>query len=99
MHRVIMAFYEGARPDMEVDHNDHDGLNNTKANLKWCTRRKNSENQRNNTSGYPGVSYDKHAKRYAAHAMIQGSQRHIGLFDTPDEAYTARVKFLKKYGE
>jgi hypothetical protein len=36
-------FYEGDHPSMEVDHNDHSGLNNVISNLKWCTRRENME--------------------------------------------------------
>src|ERR1043165_2122866 len=40
MHRVIMNAPEG----MDVDHRDHNGLNNTRANLRICTH---AENQRN----------------------------------------------------
>ena len=44
MHRLIM----GAPDHLVVDHIDHNGLNNTKANLRLCTIAQNSQNRASN---------------------------------------------------
>ena len=55
MHRVIMGVTD---PSIDVDHRDHQGLNNQKHNLRTCTRTQNNWNKgmrKDNTSGYTGV--------------------------------------------
>lgn len=48
--------------------------------------------QRNNGTGYKGVSYHKGNRRYRAQINHMGKQRHIGEFDTPEEAAHAYNK-------
>ncbi len=55
MHRVIMGVYD---PEIEIDHIDHNGLNNQKNNLRACTGDQNRKNRRKGhgaTSKYIGV--------------------------------------------
>ena len=55
MHRLILA----ATRNLQVDHINHDGLDNRRSNLRLCTHKENDRNrrlQRNNTSGFKGVS-------------------------------------------
>jgi len=54
MHRVLL----NAPPGRLVDHRDHNGLNNRKANLRLCTHQENIYNQRarlGTTSRFRGV--------------------------------------------
>lgn len=54
----------------------------------------------NNKSGFVGVYFHKSAGRWAASITVSGKARHLGLFDTPEEASQAyemeKSKVLKK---
>ena len=95
MHRLIT----NAPKNMLVDHIDHDGLNNTRANLRICTKAQNNRNQRprkNTTSRYKGVHYDKKAKAYYAKIKHKGKRITIGKFKNETEAAKAYDKEAKK---
>jgi hypothetical protein len=86
MHRVIL----NPPHPLVTDHKDHDGLNNTGANLRACTR---SENQRNRrpshtgTSEYLGVSWCKSHNMWRAQITVNGRTLKIGRFH--NEIYAA----------
>lgn len=85
MHRVIT----GARKGIEVDHIDGNGLNNTRENLRLCTRKQNARNVKSHcdsNSKFLGVCKPKHSGRWRAQIGIGGKQTHIGYFDTEIEA-------------
>lgn len=87
MHRVISGVKD---PKIEIDHIDGDGLNNTRANLRQATRSENMcnrSNQRNNTSGWKGVY--RRDNKYRAQIEIRQKSRHLGTFDTPEDAAAA----------
>lgn len=95
MHRMIMK----APKDMLVDHINHDGLNNTRANLRLCTKTQNAQNQRprkKTSSRYKGVHYDKKAKAYYAKITHKGKRYTIGKFKDEVEAAKAYDKEAKK---
>ena len=76
----------------EIDHIDHNGLNNQKSNLRLCTRSENMMNTRKRESCisiYKGVCYNKRNKKWIA--QIQINSKHIGLgyFNTEIEAAKA----------
>lgn len=88
MHRFIMNTPDG----LDTDHIDGDGLNNTRANLRVCTRAQNQRNkgaQRNNASGFKGVSFHRGAKKWRAQISIDGTKTYLGLFLTRELAYEA----------
>jgi hypothetical protein len=88
MHREIMKNPKG----MVVDHIDGDGLNNKKGNLRVCTLENNSRNQsmqRNNTSGFKGVTWVKRDKKWRATIYFKGKLRVLGVFKTKEEAADA----------
>ena len=93
MHREIMKCEE----DLEIDHENHQTLDNRKQNLRKATTLQNIRNQKlrtTNTSGFMGVV--KRKNRWIA----QLSGHHVGVFDTIEEAREARDKAAKKiYGE
>jgi len=90
MHRFIM----NAGSFHVVDHINHDTLDNRKCNLRICDARQNSFNRRanrNNTSGFKGVSKSKIRGRETWIAKIRrdGKQIAIGYFDKAEEAARA----------
>ena len=91
MHREIMGLESGDH--QQIDHLNHDTLDNRKENLRIVTNRKNSEN-RCDQSEY-GVGVRKDGKRFQARARVDGHQVHLGMFCTLEEAQEARVNFLK----
>lgn len=92
MHHQVIGKPQGG---FVVDHIDGNGLNNTRANLRFVSVRDNQCNQKRSTikrhSSYPGVSryvkgnYDK----WVAGAKINGKRKTIGYFDTEEAAYRA----------
>jgi hypothetical protein len=62
LHMVVMNF-EFDNFKFFIDHEDHDGLNNRKLNLRIVTMKENSRHRKsrnvNNSSGYRNVSHDK----------------------------------------
>lgn len=75
-----------------VDHINGNGLDNRRANLRRTTKAGNNQNRRigrNNTSGFKGVSWNRARGRWGASISRDGRQRHLGLFDTRQEAAIA----------
>ena len=61
---------------------------------------KNRKIDRNNTSGYKGVSWHKHIGMWSARAMINGKSNSLGYFDTAEKASAAYQEFAKSaHGE
>ena len=63
VHRLVATAFCNKEDNCNVvDHIDHDRANNNYQNLRWTTNSGNNRNKsiaRNNTSGTPGVIYDK----------------------------------------
>jgi hypothetical protein len=97
MHREI------CRPpnDMQIDHINHNKLDNRKCNLRICTDQQNRRNcppSSANTSGYIGIQ--KNGKRWQARTEIHDKLCFIGSFDTQEEAAHAYDKKVKElFGE
>lgn len=79
LHRLIT----GALPGQVVDHIDGDGLNNTDSNLRVVTpgqNRANSKRDRDNRSGYKGVTWAICSKCWMAQIKARGVTYYLGLF-------------------
>jgi hypothetical protein len=74
----------------QVDHNNGDGLDNRKCNLRPATHEQNAANRRlnrNSTSGYKGVTRVR--GRWLAQIQASKKHRHLGYFDSPEDAARA----------
>jgi hypothetical protein len=90
MHRLIMHAQKG----QEVDHIFHLTLDNRKSELRLCTKNQNQHNrgkQANNTGGFKGVSWDKRDQKWKAYITMNGKQKTVGRYDTPELANSACI--------
>ena len=94
IHRLITEAPKG----MHVDHINGNPLDNRKSNLRICTHAENQRNRganKNNTSGYKGVSWHKRNKKWACQIKHNYKKIHVGNYATPEEAaraYDAKAK-------
>lgn len=97
MYRLIM----GNPENLQVDHIDHQPLNNQKSNLRIVTASQNAQHRRkfaNNQSGYKGVVWDK--SRYVAQITSKGKRIKLGRFECPIEAAKAyNAAAIELHGE
>lgn len=95
MHRVVM----GAPDDQEVDHWDRNGLNNTRANLRYATTSQNNANQgrrSDNHTGFTGVYWHKGSRAW----RVEVGSIHIGMFECAEDAARAYdIKAIERFGE
>lgn len=92
-HRLIWKMAYGTDP-VEIDHIDHDRVNNRLENLREVTHLVNSRNlslYKSNKSGVPGVSYHNRDGVWQARIGIQMQEVQLGNFKTKDEAIAARM--------
>jgi len=102
MHRFILGVKQ---TKIQVDHKDHNGLNNQKANLRKCTNSENSRNSRKTKgarSKYIGVHYHKSKYKEYIRGQIMFNRKHIhlGFFKTEEDAALAYdKKAIELFGE
>lgn len=92
MHRQILGFPVG----MDVDHKNHDSLDNRRTNLRKATRSQNVFNtfrQSVNKSGYKGVFWS--AGKWRATIGLNKKLIYLGRFDDPAVAHQVYLKALK----
>lgn len=93
-HRLAHLLMTGEMPTGQIDHIDGDRLNNRWSNLRDASALINAQNKRrarsDSKSGLLGAS--KHSDgRWQARIKADGRYRHLGLFDTKEEAHQAYV--------
>lgn len=94
MHRLIA----GAAPGQKVDHEDRNGLKNTWTNLRFGTSSQHQANkgmQRNNTSGYIGVSWNELRGTWKAFVGIN-RKRKTRDFPGTDEGRDSAARWRDK---
>ena len=99
-HRIIWLMQTGSWPEKYIDHIDGDGLNNKWSNLREATPSENMANQKvrsDSTSGIKGVSYDKKRNMWYVYIDIDKKRKHLGRFETLEEAAAARLAAEKVY--
>lgn len=94
MHRLIM----GAKLGQQIDHINHNGLDNTRANLRFAGKYGNSRNKRKlhgQTSVFKGVH--RNGKYWRASIRVRGKLINIGTFSKEALAAAAYNHFARVY--
>lgn len=96
MHRIIT----GCPENMQIDHKNHNPLDNRKINLRICTRSQNQQNQRscqNKSSRYKGVSFHKPSNCWVARIRYHKKGFHLGYFTNETDAAKIYDKKAKEF--
>lgn len=95
MHRIVAARITAELGEPEwtrVDHQDHDGLNNQRYNLRDGSGGRNEQNRQvegRGSSKYKGVYWHKGGGKWMAYITMDGKRIHLGLH--VEEADAARA--------
>lgn len=94
-HRLIWLHVRGVWPEHEIDHingvRDDNRLSNLRSAGRSCNAR-NAAMQKNNTSGFKGVSWNKQVRKWRARIVVNGVEYPLGDFDQIEMAAAAREK-------
>jgi len=101
MHHAICKVVEGEN----VDHINGNKLDNRRSNLRICTVSQNGANrdkQKNNSSGFKGVFWNKRDNKWLAQIRVQRKQIYLGQYvdkELAAHAYNSAVQqYYGKYG-
>jgi hypothetical protein len=101
--RLAWFHVHGVWPQQLIDHCDGDPLNNRFRNLREASDSQNQANRRlnkNSTSGFKGVYFDKSSGRWAANILKDRRKLWLGCHDTPQAAHEAYKQAAERlYGE
>lgn len=102
-HRLAWLYMTGEMPTYFIDHINGNRADNRFCNLREATNQQNMQNlikpQERSTTGFLGVSFDKPNRKYVAKIRINGKNRHLGSFATPEEASVAYLSEKRKHHE
>jgi hypothetical protein len=73
-------------PNLEIDHVDHNTVDNRKQNLKVTDSRGNASNRRDNTSHWPGIYFHARINRWTSQIFVDGVHTHFGTFKDKTDA-------------
>lgn len=104
LHRVIWCLFNGVIPaGMTIDHRDLDKQNNRIENLRLLSQGDNNkastiQPQRNNSTGIPGVYFDRSRSRYRARIQVAGNTINLGSSNDLPTAVRLREAAEVRYG-
>lgn len=102
---MLHRFLINAKPGQFVDHIDGNRSNNTRSNLRICTKAQNGQNRHipapNKVSHYKGVSRTHNTRdRWQALIIANGKRHYLGSFPSQEEAARAYdTKARELHGE
>ena len=105
LHRLIYKYHNEEWDITDISKNnqiDHININKSNNKIENLRVANNSQNQRNKnkfkncSSKYIGVSWHKLNKKWLANIKIDSKHKHLGYFDTEEEAHKV---YQKEYNE
>lgn len=100
---LAWLYVHGTWPEHQIDHRDGNPLNNCIDNLRAASGSQNQANRgrnKNNTSGYKGVYWDRSSGRWAANIWKNRRKIWLGCHDTAELAHAAYCRAaLEHHGE
>lgn len=98
LHRWITNAPKG----MDVDHINHDTLNNTDDNIRICTQTENQQNRKgansdNKSSGIRGVSWHRSSGKWQCYMRVNGKLIYFGCYDELADAKRVSEEARAKY--
>jgi hypothetical protein len=100
IHEIIWIMHYGNKGSNEIDHINHDKLDNRVENLRLVTRSENNKNRGlspKNTSGITGVCWSKVKKKWESKIKINGKDINLGRSSNFFEACCLRKSAECKY--
>lgn len=95
IHRLLLP------EAVQIDHINHNGLDNRRSNLRACDNRENNCNKdfsrKPPLSGYTGIRYNKEADSYYVRIMVNKKEISLGHYKSLNEAVEARKQGELKY--
>jgi len=94
-HHLAWVLHYGEWPKHQIDHINHDGLDNRIENLRDVPQSVNNRNaslRKDSTSGHVGVSWDSSQGKWVAQININRRRVYLGSFSNITEAIDARQK-------
>lgn len=100
-HRLAWLHHHGEWPAADIDHINGVRHDNRIINLRAVTRSVNQQNLRaarsHSGSGLLGVVIDKRRPHlFMARIVVDGKQKHLGSFRTPDEAHSVYLEAKRR---
>lgn len=94
-HRLIWLLVHGRMPLGEIDHINRNPQDNRLVNLRDVSRSENMRNCAVSKRVGVGVSQIRRSGRWRAYITLNGKPKHVGSFDTRDQAIKARKEAMK----
>lgn len=99
VHKLVAIAFLDHQPDghrLVIDHVNNIKTDNRLENLQIITQRENtSKDQKNTSSQYTGVCWNKQRNKWESRIRINGKKKYLGLFTNEYEAHLAYQAELK----
>lgn len=98
--RLAWLYVHGRWPSVIIDHINGNRSDNRITNLREATHKQNCQNASrysSNKFGFKGVSLRRETGKFRSCIRIDKRTKHLGEFNTPEEAYDAYCKAAVKY--
>ena len=99
-HRLIWVYMTGEPPKEQIDHIDHNGLNNAWNNLREATHQENHMNESlrcTNIYKVVGINWNTGQRKWHSQIGVDNKTMHLGYFKDFFEAVCARKSAELKY--